>query len=76
MYSADLVPGEIPDDTNYTMDVDENYSDYNDDIYEETVGNTDDMTVCFIAWIVGFSVEPELQYKVSIPRDKCARLLR
>ena len=115
MYSADLVPGDIPDDT---MDVDESFSDDNDDIYEERVENTDDMTACqvfnvememkeelrdtkgvadwpsdasnlnfanalqsiprklfnFIAWIVGASVEPELQYKVSIPRDKCCKV--
>lgn len=100
------------------MDVDENYSDVYDDNYDETVGNTDDMTVCqvfnvamemkeelrdaksvadwapdtsdlsftnalqsirhklfnFSAWIVGFSVEPELQYKVSIPHDKCCKV--
>ena len=42
VYSAYLVPGEIADDT---MNVDKNdESDDNDDVYEEAVENTDDMT--------------------------------
>ena len=28
----------------------------------------------FIAWIVGFSDEPELQHKVSIPHDQCCKV--